>query len=233
MRGAPTVTASLVEAGRPGLMIQRFRDGAATTGNSQAGEPTRAALTNEICSFLFTYLSGYRVPTFFVEKLSSEEMLVRKLDMLPLSVVIWNVAGHAYSKAFGVKEGTDLTFPVIEHYFKSEQLGNPLVNEFHVYALRLATPDQLKAVNRLASKANVVLRSFFERRGIKLVSVSFEFGYDGPQLVLGSEISPRTCRLFDIQRKGKRDLLGGNGAMDLAGYLDLRNRVVRGAGGGE
>lgn len=197
---------------------------------SKKGQNTTVAtLANEISSYLFKYLTGFRIPTHFMDKVSSSEMLVKQLTMIPLEVRVHNVAAGEFCKRFGMKEGTELTVPIIEHYYKNPDLGNPLANEFHIYSLGLATPEQLRAINRLASKTNVVLKSFFERRDLKLLSMNLEFGFVGTQIMIGDEISPRTCRFADMQKKerGTKDIFANGNDDTLEAYTEVRNRIYR------
>lgn len=233
-------TKNLFEAEQAGMLIQQFKDPARR--GSEESEPrqnsthpaksqinTIATLSNEISSYLFKYLAGFRIPTHFMERVSSSGMLVRQLTMIPLKVCVLNVSSGDFAGRYGVKDGTDLAVPIIEHHFKNPDLGNPLVNEFHIYSLGLATPEQLRSINRLASKTNVVLRSFFERRELKLLSMSLEFGVAGNQMTVGDEISPRTCRFADMQKKerGAKDPFAGGGENLLETYAEVRNRIYR------
>ena len=195
--------------------------------------PSKSALALEISAFLHRYLSGFRIPTFPVESFISENQEPSPV-MIPLEVSIWNVATGEYSKRFGLKDGTALTFPVIEHRHKSPNLGNPLLNEFHMYSLGLATPEQLRVINRLASKANIVLRSFLERRGLKLHRLGLEFCLHDGQIVIGGEISPRTSSIADMQGQSvsvKMRPTMKKGApprvVDAELLLEVRNRVCR------
>ncbi len=198
----------------------------AGTGSSKQGQNnTIAALANEISSYLFKYLGGFRIPV----QLSGSGALNRPLAMIPLQVRVINVSSGEFESRYGVKAGTDLTVPVIEHYYRNPDLGNPMVNEFHVYSLGLATPDQLRTINRLASKTNVVLRSFFERRELKLLSINLEFGVAGNQVTIGEEISPRTCRFADLQKRerGSKDIFADGSGESLEAYAEVRNRIYR------
>ena len=243
---------NLFEAEQAGLLIQQFKDtprrgseegsqrhnavqpakGAKMVGtdsSKQGASNTMATLANEISSYLFKYLAGFRIPTHFMERVSSSGMLVKQLAMIPLQVRVLNVSSGEFASRYGVKEGTELSVPVIEHHYKNPDLANPLVNEFHIYSLGLATPEQLRSINRLASKTNVVLRSFFERRELKLLSMCLEFGVAGNQVTIGDEISPRTCRFADMQRKdrGGKDIFASGGEDSLEMYAEVRNRIYR------
>lgn len=187
-----------------------------------------ATLANDISSYLFQYLSGFRIPTHFMDKVSGSEMLVKQLAMIPMFVRVHNVAAGEFAKKFGMKEATELTIPIIEHYYKNPELGNPMTNEFHLYSLGIVTPDQLRTINRIASKTNVVLRSFFERRELKLLSIDLEFGLSGEQVMIGDEISPRTCRFADLQKKDRgRDVFALAGNDSIEAYTEVRNRIYR------
>ena len=195
----------------------------------QSQNNTIATLANEISSYLFKYLTGFRIPTHFMEKVSSSGMLVKQLAMIPLQVRVLNVSSGEFAAQYGVKEGTELAVPIIEHRYRNPDLGNPLVNEFHIYSLGFATPEQLRSINRLASKTNVVLKSFFERRELKLLSMNLEFCIAGNQVTIGDEISPRTCRFADMQKKerGTKDIFANGGEDTLEIYADVRNRIYR------
>ena len=200
------------------------------SGLSKQGQNnTIATLTNEISSYLFKYLAGFRIPTHFLEK-GAGEGPTRPLAMIPLQVRVLNVSSGEFAARYGVKEGTDLAVPVIEYYYRNVDLGNPMVNEFHMYSLGLATPEQLRSINRLASKTNVVLKSFFERRELKLLSINLEFGLAGNQVTIGEEISPRTCRFADMQKKdrgGGKDIFPDGSEYSLEAYAEVRNRIYR------
>jgi phosphoribosylaminoimidazole-succinocarboxamide synthase len=247
---------NLFDAEQAGMLIQQFKDIGQSRDNSDGPEQreqpvgapkgaqqkgttpeqarkgqggTIATLANEISSYLFKYLAGFRIPTHFMDKVSNSEMLVKQLTMIPLEVRVHNVAVGDFCQRFGVKEGTELTVPIIEHYYKNPDLGNPLANEFHIYSLGIASPDQLRTVNRLSSKTNVVLKSFFERRELKLLSMSLEFGIAGNQITIGDEISPRTCRFADLQKKDRtlKDVFGNGNQNTIDAYLEVRNRIYR------
>ena len=172
---------------------------------------SKSSIESEISIFLLGYLGGYNIPTCLLEK-TGTEVEFRALRMISLEVSVWNTATGEYSKRLGLKDGYELNFPVIEHHHKRPDLGNPLLNEFHVYSLRLATPEQLRLVNRLASKANIVLRSFFERRELRLDKLGLEFGLFEDQILIGNEISPRTSIFTDMRKNlnGRKDKLRGN-----------------------
>ncbi len=220
----------LYQIDKPDLLIQEFKDDATAFNGKKRGKiKDKGALNNEISSFLFEYLEGYHIPTHFVKKLSDSEMLVKKLEVIPLEVVVRNIAAGSLCKRYGVKEGLELQYPIIEHYLKSDQLGDPPLNEYHIYAFCLALPEELKTVNRMASKVNAVLKSFFERRGIKLVDFKLEFGRHKGQILLGDEISPDTCRFWDTQtdKKLDKDRFRQDLGDSREAYVEIRDRVCK------
>ena len=204
-----------------------------TDTRKKPSNPSRSSIENEISIFLLEYLRGYAIPTCLLEKTGTEALL-RPLTMIPLEVSVWNTATGEYSKRLGLKDGHELTFPVIEHRHKRPDLGNPLVNEFHIYSLRLATPTQLRLINRLASKANIVLRSFFERRELRLDKLGLEFGLFEDQIMIGNGISPRTSIFTDmrnhsnalegkLRRNARRPEVYKKNGVEL--HEEIRNRI--------
>lgn len=218
----------LYQTERPELIVQEFSDNAdLLEGKKKAKVKNKGALNNQISSYLFEYLEGYHIPTHFVRQLSDCEMLVKRLEVIPFEVVVRNTASGSLSASYGMKDGVDLPHAILEHYLKSDHLPPTLLNEYHVLAMGLATPEELKLINRMTSKTNVVLKSFFERRNLKLVDLTLEFGRHNGQILLGDEISPDTCRLWDTKTNkrfdfdpSKQDLEGMHGM-----YEEVRDRV--------
>lgn len=218
----------LYQTDKPDLIIQEFRDDApALDGKKKAKIRNKGAINNAISSYLFEYLEGFHIPTHFVRQISDCEMLIKRLEVFPLELVARNIASGNLCTQYGLKEGTELPHPILEHYLKTDRGNRPLLNEYHVFAIGLATPDELRLLNRLTSKVNVVLKSFFARRGIKLIDVTLEFGRHKGQVLLGDEISPDTCHLWDGKTNRKLDLDFFRQDSDDArvAYEDLRNRV--------
>lgn len=219
----------LYQTDRADLIVQEFNDEATTfNGKKRAKIKNKGIVSNQISSFLFEYLHGYHIPTHFVQQLSDYAMLVKRLEIIPIQVVIRNTAAGTLCTQYGMKEGLDLPHPIFEHYLKLDRSERPLLNEYHVFAIGLATPEELKLLNRMASKVNVVLKSFFERRGIRLVDCRLEFGRHNGQILLGDEISPDTCRLWDS--KTNKKLEAHRFEQDFEGlseaYEEIRNRVL-------
>ncbi len=204
-----------------------------TDVGERPSSPFKSPIEHDISIFLLGYLGGYNIPTCLLEK-TGPEAEFRSLTMIPLEVSVWNTATREYSKRLGLKDGYELTFPVIEHHHKRPDLGNPLLNEFHTYSLRIATPEQLRMINRLASKTNIVLRSFFERRELRLDKLGLEFGLFEDQIMVGNEISPRTSIFTDMKKhvNGRKDKLRGNARRHDTDkkegpelYEEIRNRI--------
>jgi len=157
------------------------------------------------------------------------EVLVRKLKMIPIEVTVHNLAASSLAQRFGVNEGDSLDFPIIEYYLKRPDLGQPMINESHALALGYARTEDIRSIGRMASKANAILKSMFERRGLVLVEFKLEFGTVGENIYIGDEISPDTCRIWDKKRNRKLDkerFLHDLGGVEKA-YKELFDRLTR------
>jgi phosphoribosylaminoimidazole-succinocarboxamide synthase len=146
------------------------------------------------------------IPTHFVDKLNDREQLVKKVDIVMLEVVVRNIAAGTLAKRIGLSEGTVLPKPVVEFYYKNDDLGDPLINEWHIEVLNLATPETVKQLAQYGLQINEILVEYLKNRGIKLVDFKLEFGIT-PQgeLILADEISPDTCRFWDADTNEKLD----------------------------
>jgi phosphoribosylaminoimidazole-succinocarboxamide synthase len=165
----------------------------------------KGKVNTEISSYLFEYLHSYNVPTHFLKKVDSKNILVKKLDMIPIEMVIWNIATAGLSKKLGILDGTVLETPVIEFYIKDAKLKNPMINEYHAYALGLCDRNDMSAIVRIGTKINAVLRSFFQRKHLSLVKFTLEFGKVGNQVMLGDEVTPDTFMAWGLKDDGKFD----------------------------
>ena len=161
--------------------------------------PEKGAANNQISSILFRFLESYHIPTHFIKQLSKKEMLVKKLEMIPLQVVARNIAVGSLVKRYGIEKGKELECPVIEFYLKSESEEAPLINKDHIVAFGHATSEELREMHRMASKINVVMRDFFRRRRMKLADFRLEFGRLNDRILVGDEISMDTCTLIDLE----------------------------------
>lgn len=166
----------------------------------------KGLLNNTITSFLFEKLHDAGVDNHFIEKLSNTEQLVKRVQIIPLEVVVRNTIAGSLSKRLGIEEGTTLQQPIVEFYYKNDELGDPLINEDHIAILKAATPEQLREIKGNALKVNDLLKQIFDQINIELVDFKLEFGLtEENQLLLADEISPDTCRLWDKASRQKLD----------------------------
>lgn len=159
----------------------------------------KGALNNQITSLIFQQLKNEGIPSHFVEKISKTEQLIECVEIIPLEVVVRNTAAGSFSKRLQVAEGTPLSFPVVEFYYKEDKLDDPFINDDHVKLLKLATGKEINDIKHLARNVNVALQRIFAQIGIKLIDFKIEIGRTtSGQLLLADEISPDTCRLWDL-----------------------------------
>ena len=210
----------------PDLVLVFFKDDAtAFDGKKRAEIPDKGHCNNLISACLFEVLEQAGVPTHFVDVAGPRQMVVRRLEMIPLEVVVRNVAAGSLVRRLGLEEGRELDPPVIELYYKNDALGDPMVNRHHVRALGAAEPGEIDEMERLALRVNQVLRPFLAERGLKLVDFKLEFGRAGGRIVLGDEISPDTCRFHDIETGEILDK--DRFRRDLGGVIDAYREVLR------
>ncbi len=222
-------TKKLYRSDKPDLLMQEFKDQIETRERQKGRIGERGSVNNEISSYLFEYLEGFHLPTHFIRRVSPTEMAVKNTDVIQIEFLIRNAVSAQFAKRFGLKEGQDLPTPVIELYQVQDELHKQMMNDFHVFVLAMATPEELRIMNRIASKANAVLRSLFERRSLKLVEFTLQFGRHKGQLIICDEISPETFRVWDFAgRKLDRDRFRMNGPDGREVYEELRNRIIKG-----
>jgi len=187
-------------------LLIHFKDEATAFDGVKKGKiKGKGIVNNKISCHLFQYLERYNVPTHFIEQASDNEMLVKKVEIIKMEVAMRNIAAGHLCKRYGIEEGTDLQTPILEFYLKDDSLHNPLINEYHAYALELTTREEMQYFSKQAIKINAVLRSYFHRRDILLVDFKLEFGRLGDEIILADEISPDTCRLWDAKTRKKMD----------------------------
>ncbi len=190
----------------PDYVIQYFKDDATAFNAEKKGTIRgKGIMNNEISEVLFRLLEGEAVPTHFINRLNDREMLVRKLDIIPVEVVMRNVIAGSLAKRFGVEEGGVLSRPVLEHYYKSDPLGDPMINLFHIRALDMATDSEMDEIERHSFRINDLLKDFFDQRNLILVDFKIEFGRHHGRILLGDEICPDTCRLWEKESLEKLD----------------------------
>jgi phosphoribosylaminoimidazole-succinocarboxamide synthase len=221
----------LYETTDPARLIQRFKDAPRVAGAAKATArrplPRRGALKNQISARLFELLQTNGIPTHFLEVVGPRDMLVRRLEMVRLEVVLRNTVAGSLAKRLGMEAGTALPAPVLELYYKSDALGDPLINETHVGALGLASTEELRAIRDMTLRTNRVLLPFFAERDILLVDFKLEFGRQAGRLMVGDDLTPDGCRFWDRttrERLGK-DRLRRSPAREVAAYQEIFQRV--------
>ena len=201
----------IYEGPEPGTVIQYFKDDAISLDTEKkeiiAG---KGVLNNRISSHIMKKLEGIGIPTHFLKSINMREQLVRSVDVIPLEVVVRNIAAGSLCERFGVAEGTHLPKPLVEFYYKSEKLGSPLVSEDHIMTFGWADPYEMEEIVTMAWRVNDYLNGLFTGIGLKLVDFKLEFGrmwgdYDELYLLLADEISPDNCRLWDAKTNEKFD----------------------------
>lgn len=188
-------------------LIQQFKDDAtAFNGKKKGTIANKGAINNQISGHLFRYLSSYHIPTHYVDMHNENSMIIHQLKMIPIEVVVRNIAAGSLLKRSKYKEGEVLAGPLVEYFLKDDAKNDPQLTREEILAQELCTAEELDELTRMALKINAVLKSFFERRRLKLVDFKLEFGHnkDG-RIVLGDEISPDTCRLWDAESGEKLD----------------------------
>jgi phosphoribosylaminoimidazole-succinocarboxamide synthase len=194
------------ETDNPDLLIQYFKDDATAFNAKKRGVIVgKGIVNNKMSSILFNLLEENGIPTHFVKQLSDREMLIKRLQILPIEVVVRNIIAGSLAKRLGIEEGTPARFPIVEFYYKNDALGDPLIIEDHIRALGLATEGQTQSMKAYALRINNILKEFFDKRDIILVDFKLEFGMHKGHLLLGDEIAPDTCRLWDKKTLEKLD----------------------------
>ncbi len=200
----------LFEGPEPGTLVQYFKDDATAFDNKKRGVITgKGVLNNRISEYLMTRLAEIGIPTHFVRRLNMREQLVREVEIIPVEVVVRNIAAGSFSTRFKMEEGAPLPRSIVEYYYKSDELGDPLVTEEHITAFSWATPPELDDLLALSLRINDFLSGLFLGVGLRLVDFKLEFGRlyadDQVRIVLADEISPDCCRLWDIETNEKLD----------------------------
>ncbi|MBL7071989.1 MAG: phosphoribosylaminoimidazolesuccinocarboxamide synthase [Candidatus Omnitrophica bacterium] len=188
------------------LYIQEFKDDATAFDATKRGTiKEKGVVNNKISTIMFKLLEQKGVKTHFVKLLSDREMLVKRLHIVPVEVTIRNVVAGGMAKMLGLKEGIKLKEPVLEYHYKNDALHDPLFNEYHIRALDLATDKELGIIKDYSFKVNEVMKDFFSAKGLDLIDFKLEFGRHEGEILLGDEISPDTCRLWDRNTQKKMD----------------------------
>lgn len=211
----------------PELLIVSYKDDATAFNGLKKGTIVgKGVINNRMSNLLMQKLEKAGIPTHFVEELSERETLVKKVSIIPLEVIIRNIAAGSFSKRYGVDEGFVFETPTIELSYKNDELGDPLMNEYHAIAMKLATQEEIETIKKYAFAINEQLKAFWAECGVILVDFKLEFGklLDGT-IVLADEISPDTCRLWD--RKTGEKLDKDRFRRDLGGVEDAYAEVMK------
>lgn len=190
----------------PDRIIQYFKDDATAFNAAKKGTiAEKGIMNNKISTRIFEFLAGQGIPTHFEKNLSDREMLVKKVEIVPVEVIVRNKAAGSLCRLLGLKEGTPLASPVLEFCYKRDDLGDPLINESHIQALNLAGEQEIATIRKYTLKINELLSKFFANLGLELVDFKVEFGRYKGNIILADEISPDTCRLWEIGTGKKLD----------------------------
>src|SRR4028118_2098975 len=220
----------LYEGPEPGTLIQHFKDDA-TASNAKKPEVVdgKGVLNNRISEYIFNHLNGMGIPTHFIRRLNMREQLIREVEIIPLKVVVRNVAAGSMATRLGLEEGTQLPRSIIEFYYKNNDLNDPMVSEEHITAFGWASPQEIDDIMALAIRVNDFLSGLFLGVGIRLVDFKMETGrlWEGDlmRIVVADEISPDSCRLWDIKSKDKLDK--DRFRRDMGGLVEAYTEVAR------
>ena len=211
----------------PELLIVSYKDDATAFNGLKKGTIVgKGVINNQMSNALMRMLEKKGVPTHYVEELSERDTLVKRVSIVPLEVIIRNITAGSFSKRYGVEEGIVLARPTIEFSYKNDDLGDPLINDYHILALQLATDEELELIKKYAFRVNDELKKFWASCGVTLVDFKLEFGKlsDGT-IVLADEISPDTCRLWDSATGEKLDK--DRFRRDLGGVEDAYHEIMK------
>ena len=190
----------------PEEYVVYFKDDAtAFNGEKKGTILNKGILNNKISAFFFKLLGEKGIPHHYIRTLSDREMLVKKLEILKVEVVVRNITAGSLAKRIGWDEGRKLSSPVLEMYYKNDELGDPLINEYHIYAMGLASQPQVKLMSEYALNINSILSEYLKPKNLELIDFKLEFGVNQGEVLLGDEISPDTCRFWDSETGEKLD----------------------------
>ena len=215
----------------PEKLIVSYKDDATAFNGEKKGTIVgKGVVNNKTSNLLMKYLENKGIPTHFVEELNDRETVVKKVTIVPLEVIVRNISAGSFARRYGTEEGIVFDTPTVEFSYKNDALGDPLINEYHIVALKLATKEEIETISKYALKIDEELQKFWIERGITLVDFKLEFGRlpDGT-IILADEISPDTCRLWDSKTQKKLDK--DRFRRDLGGveeaYTEILNRVTK------
>lgn len=210
----------------PDYVIVSYKDDATAFNGLKKGTISgKGVINNKMSNLMMKMLEEKGIPTHYVEQLSDRDTVVKRVEIVPLEVIIRNVAAGSFSKRYGVEEGTELAIPTIEFSYKNDDLGDPLINTYHALALRLATKEEIEKIERMAFAVNDAMKAFFKELNIDLIDFKLEFGRFHGDIVLADEISPDTCRFWDSTTHEKLDK--DRFRRDLGGVEDAYQEIMK------
>ena len=217
------------ETDNPDELLVYFKDDATAGNGAKHGTiDGKGVINNKISAFFFKQLKDRGVKSHFIETVSAREMLVKKLDMIKLEIIVRNIVAGSLVKRLGLPEGTPLTIPVIEYDYKSDELGDPMLNRWHIMALNLATIDEMNQIEHMSLAANTIMREILKAKNVDLIDFKLEFGRFDGEVLLADEISPDNCRFWDTETHEKLDK--DRFRQDLGGveeaYQEILNRLT-------
>lgn len=212
----------------PDLCVVSYKDDATAFNGKKKGTIVgKGVVNNRMSNFMFKMLEENGIHTHYVEELNDRDTVVKKVEIVPLEVIVRNRAAGSFSKKYGVPEGSDLASPILEFDYKSDPLDDPLVNNYHILALGLATQEEIDTIASMALKIDQLMIDFFKKCNVELVDFKLEFGRFHGEIVLADEISPDTCRFWDLDTHEKLDKdrfrrdMGGVGEA----YAEMMKRI--------
>ena len=190
----------------PDLVIVDYKDDATAFNGEKKGTITgKGVINNKMTNYMFKLLENEGVPTHLVEEISDRETIVKKVEIVPLEVIVRNVAAGSFSKKLGIAEGTKLKQPTLEFSYKNDDLGDPFINKYYALGLDLATEEEIADITKYAFKVNEFMLGFFKKMNIDLIDFKIEFGRFHGKIILADEISPDTCRFWDVKTHAQLD----------------------------
>lgn len=208
------------------IVIVDYKDDATAFNGLKKGTITgKGVVNNRVSNFLFKLLESKGIPTHFVEEIDDRRTYVKKVKIVPIEVIVRNIAAGSLSKRLGLEEGTKLKKTVLEFCYKDDALGDPIINDYHIAAIELATDKELDTIKEYSLKINKILSDYLKDINIELVDFKLEFGRYKDQIILADEISPDTCRFWDSKTKTKLDK--DRFRRDLGGVEDAYNEVLK------
>ena len=214
------------ETSDPDLVIVDYKDDATAFNGEKKGTIVgKGVINNKMTNYMFSLLEKEGVPTHLVEELSDRETLVKKVEIVPLEVIVRNVAAGSFSKKLGIEEGRKLSCPTLEFSYKNDDLGDPFINDYYALALDLATKEEIETISKYAFKVNEFMLKFFKEINVDLIDFKIEFGRFHNEILLADEISPDTCRFWDSTTHEKLDK--DRFRRDMGGVEDAYNEMMK------